>query len=77
MLLDFDQDNLSAIVSHIDIITFMYLFSTCKVLFNQRKEYTKFLKILDIYKQYDSKNNLFNILLIIRKFDNSNAILSS
>lgn len=63
MLLDLNQDNLFALSQNLDIVSFVNVFLTCKKLYSLRKDYSKFLIIIDEYKKYDTKNNIFDILL--------------
>jgi hypothetical protein len=62
MLLDLNQDNLFALSQNLDIVSFINLFLTCKKLYSLRKDYSKFLIIIEEYKKYDKKNNIFDIL---------------
>lgn len=63
MIHNFSEDNILYIIKNLDVVSSIYLLSSCKQFYNMRKVYIKFISEVQKYKEYNQSSNLINVLL--------------
>lgn len=62
-LLSLPEDNICNILFNLDVVQFIFLLSTCKQLYQMRKEGLKFFKEGNNYSEYDSTSKFIAVFL--------------